>query len=75
MLIISDEWHKIVRCCLFVTMETPKATINEHNIYDINTIFWLFDHNLKKKKKSIDELIGLKWREELTCMPKSDYDI
>lgn len=48
---ISDEWHKIVRCCLFVTMETPKATINEHNIYDINTIFWLFDHNLKKKKK------------------------
>jgi len=35
---------------LFVTMETPKATINESNVYLINKNFWLFDHNLKKKK-------------------------
>ena len=55
-------------------METPKATINESNIYVINKNFWLFDHNLKKKK-SIDELIGLTCREKLTCRPKSDYDI
>lgn len=60
---------------MFVTMETPKATINESNIYVINTNFWLFDHNLKKKSTGIDELIGLTCREKLACRPKSDYDI